>query len=187
MKRIVVVTVATAVSLALASCSSCNKKEDAPPPPKKVDPHGPPQMPMAGTDADNKRIAALDLQKKIDAGLATFQHDEKPMAAAAGAPQRKAECWWVEGTPRAPKKLVISDLDASGAVQSSVDMYFDDKGMLEYAHAPDGHFVFHMEGLALWLDPQQRVKRGVKPQDASARAKALKKDMNDALALFKIR
>jgi hypothetical protein len=186
------------VALALsvnASCKSC-KKDDGDTAAgadgggahhKGVDSRPAPAMPAPGTDADNKRLAALALATKIDGDLATFKHDEKTLDPALAGANKKAEVWWIEASPEQPKKVIVKELDASGNVQSQTDMYFDEKAMLTYAKAPDGHFVFHNESLALWLDPEQRIKHGVKPQDAGLRANALKKEMSAALTTFKLR
>ena len=159
------------------SCGGCGAKKEEPAQPVKADGHAPPAMPAPGSDADQKRLDALALANKIDGELSTFKHDEKPMA-----PDKKAEMWWIEAKPEQPKKLIVTD--NSGAATT---YYFDEKGMLAYVRAADGHFVFRMEGLALWLDPEQRVKHGVKPQEASARAAALKKDQSQALTMFGLR
>ena len=178
------------LSLSLAAgCDSCKKEET--PTATTTKPAAPPSHepapPPPGTDADKKRIEALDIAAKIDSGLAGFHHDAKPMAAGVAGEARKAEVWFVDGKPLLPKKLVIAEVDPAGALTSSVDMYFDDKGYLAFVRAPDGLFVFKLEGLALWLDPQQRIKHGIKPEDATARVNELKSDMNAGLTLFKIR
>ena len=161
------------------SCGACGKTEEKPaePPKKEVNSRPEPQMPAPGTDADNKRVAAIELAKGIDGGLSTFKHDTKGLDGTS-----TAEAWWVEAAPMKPQKLIIKD--GAGAVTT---MYFDDKGMLAYAIAPDGIFIFHMEGLALWLDGEQRVKRGIKPQEAAARSQALKKSMTQGLEAFRLR
>jgi hypothetical protein len=194
MNSVLKLTLTAAIVLAsgCSSCSSCSgdKKDvaETPAAPGKKD-HTP-QPPPAGSDADQRRVAALALASATDAALASFKHDEKPMDPTADGQKRSAEVWFTDtngGQPLVPKKLIIKELDGSGAAKSQTDMYFDDKSMLAYAHAPDGHFVFRMEGLALWLDPDQNIKHGIKPQDAGARAAALKKDMSSALTMFRIR
>lgn len=174
------------------SCGSCGKKGDAVDAgPKKAmgDPHAPPAPPPPGSDADTKLKSALALASAIDGQLATFAHGEKAAQPNSLGQPRKAECWYVDDPKqRRPKKLILKDLDAAGSVQSETDYYYDDKQMVAYVKASDGHFVFgEMEGLALWLDPEQRIKRGIKPMDALNRANQLKKDMTAALISFAIR
>jgi hypothetical protein len=170
---------------------ACNKKEDAPKPPAAPAP-GPDQPalapPRAGTDADNKKAAAQELATKIDASLATLQHGEKDLPQDVSATAHKAEAWWSEeGGKRTPKKLVLKTVDAKGTVTETTDLYFDDRGMVEYVRAPDGFFVFHDELLALWLDREQRVRPGLNPGVTSVRVDTLKKAMMTGLDAFALR
>jgi hypothetical protein len=171
------VVAAAVVVVTVAGCDSCDKKKDEPAA-GAVEPaeHAPAAMPAPGSDADQKRLDSLALVAATDGALSTFKHDEKPMG-----PDKKAEGWWIEAKPEKPKKIVVKD------AKGETSYYFDDKGGIAYVRAPDGHFVFRMEGLALWLDPEQRVKHGVKPQEAMTRANALKKDASQALGLFGLR
>jgi hypothetical protein len=66
-------------------------------------------------------------------------------------------------------------------------MYYDDKGMLTFARASDGLFIFRMESLALWLDADQNVKRGVSPSVVQPRTEALLADNRAALTAFGLR
>jgi len=53
--------------------------------------------------------------------------------------------------------------------------------------APDGLFVFNLESLALWLDREQRVKRGVSPGEARTRVDELKLQAAKALSTLGVR
>ncbi|MBI1945657.1 MAG: hypothetical protein HYS27_08175 [Deltaproteobacteria bacterium] len=187
--RTLAFALAAALALTLVGATSCTKddKKEEPankPPPKA--PSTPPQaaVPPPGTDADAKRAAALALAKGIDDGLAGFTRVEKELAAEADGKARAAEAWHVG---KLPKKLVIKIKDATGVVADTTDFYFDDAGHLAFVRAPDGLFVFSMESLALWLDREQRVKRGVTPGDARTRVDALKLQSAKALSTLGVR
>lgn len=191
--RTLAFALAAALALTLVGASSCtkdDKKTDdkevpaSKPPPKA--PSTPPQaaLPPPGTDADAKRAAALALAKGIDDGLAGFTRVEKELAAEADGKARAAEAWHVG---KLPKKLVIKIKDATGVVADTTDFYFDDAGHLAFVRAPDGLFVFSMESLALWLDREQRVKRGVTPGDARTRVDVLKLQSAKALSTLGVR
>lgn len=171
--------------LALGSFAFSACKKDAPPPPVVVDApaHPAPAGPPAGSDGDSKRIEALDLAVKIDASLASLEHGEKTLPDG-----RKVEAWIKRDTkPPMPQKIVIASVDDKGAPNGVVDMYYDDKGLLTFARAPDGLFILRMESLALWLDVDQKVKRGLTPQVVKPRADALLGDNRAALTAFALR
>ncbi|MCC7074489.1 MAG: hypothetical protein IT383_24495 [Deltaproteobacteria bacterium] len=183
--------VALTISLGLAGCSSCTKDEKQADTKERPDkgpktPTTPPQpaAPPPGTDADLKRAAALALAKTVDDGLAGFSHVEKDLAAGADGKGRAAEAWHVG---KVPKKLVLKVKDATGVVADSTDVYYDDAGHMAFVRAPDGLFVFNMEALALWLDREQRVKRGVSPGDARTRAEQLRAEAAKALVTLGVR
>lgn len=179
-----VVAVAVAV-VALVTVGACKKDppapvaSDAPAPPA---PAGPPP----GSDGDNKRIEALDLAVKVDAELPTLERAEKTLADG-----RKVEAWIARtATPPVARKVVVHTVGAAADAKAPggvVDMYYDDKGMLAFARAPDGMFIFRMESLALWLDADQKVKRGISPAVVKPRADALLADNRAALAAFGLR
>ncbi len=174
-------------ALVAASCKKDEKKEEAVvKPPAKAPPQAPPQAaaPPPGSDADVKRAAALALAKGIDDALATFTHAEKELAGEADGKARAAETWHVG---KLPKKLVIKIKDATGVVSDTTDFYFDETGKMAFVRAPDGLFVFTMESLALWLDRDQRVKRGVSPADARARVEELRLRSAKALSTLGVR
>lgn len=182
------------VFVAAAVAATGCKKEEAPPPPPSPAPAAAappvPAPPAAGTDADTKRIEAQALATATDAALATFTKSEKEFPPDASGSARKAEAWTAagpDGKRQFPKKVVISRLDDKGVVQETTDLYFDERGRLQYARAPDGLFIFQNESLALWLDREQRVKRGLNPGVVTMRVEALKKEMVEALGLFNLR
>lgn len=172
------------VSVSVVTTAACKKDEPAKPAkPQGVHTPPPSAPPAAGTDADNKRVEALDLAVKIDAALAQLERGEKALPDG-----RKVEAWIARGTPSLPKKVVVATAgDDKGAPAGVVDMYYDDKGMLAFARAPDGLFVFKMESLALWLDADQKVKRGLNPAMVKPRVDALLKDSAAALTAFGLR
>ncbi len=180
-----------ALALAATACSSCgkdDKKDNGKEAPAKG-PKPPPTPPQAaapppGTDADLKRAAALALAKTVDDGLGAFTRVEKELAADADGTARAAEAWHVG---KLPKKLVIKVKDATGVVADTTDFYFDDAGRMAFVRAPDGLFVFNMESLALWLDREQRVKRGISPGDARARVEQLRAQSAKALSSLGVR
>lgn len=138
--------------------------------------------PKAGTDADNKRIEALDLAVKIDGELATLERGEKVLADG-----RKVEAWITRTTPPLPKKMVVATVDDKGATTGALDLYYDDKGLLTFARAADGLFVFRMESLSVWLDNDQKVKQGLTPGVVKPRVDAITGDSRAALTLFGLR
>lgn len=184
--RVVVVALA-ALLLSTAGCKKDEKKE-APvaKPPPKAQPQTPPQAaaPPPGSDAEVKHHAALALAKGVDDGLATFTRVEKDLPAGPDGKARSAEAWHMG---KLPKKLVLKTKDATGVVSDTTDVYYDEQGRIGFARAPDGLFVFSMESLALWLDREQRVKRGVSPNEARTRADALKLDAAKALSALGVR
>ena len=139
----------------------------------------------AGTDADHKRIEAMDLAVKIDAALATYERGEKALPELQGK-TRKAEAYIDRGTPPKAKKIVITANDGKGLVETT-DFYYDERGLLQFARAPDGLFVFQMESLALWLDRDQKVKRGLNPSLTKARVDSLMADNRATLVMFGLR
>lgn len=187
--RTLAFALSAALALALTGVSSCkkddNKEEPASKPPPKAAP-SPPQAaaPPPGSDADVKRAAAIALAKGIDDGLAGFTHVDKELAAGADGKARAAEAWHVG---KLPKKLVIKIKDATGVVADTTDFYFDDGGRVAFVRAPDGLFVFNLESLALWLDREQRVKRGVSPGEARTRVDELKLQAAKALSTLGVR
>lgn len=183
----VVVAALTASLLVASGCTKDEKKEvPAQKPPPKAQPASPPQAsaPPAGSDADVKRAAALALAKTIDDALATFTHVEKDLAPGPDSKARAAEAWHVGKTP---KKLVLKSKDATGVVADTVDFYYDEQGHLGFVRSGDGLFVFTMESLALWLDRDQRVKRGVSPAEARTRVDDLKLQAAKALSTLGVR
>lgn len=183
--RFIVSALCAVVALVVVATAVACKKEEPAAPVKPGGAHPPPASapPAAGTDADNKRIEALDLAVKIDAALATLERGEKALPDG-----RKVEAWIARGTPSLPKKVVVATAgDDKGAPAGVVDMYYDDKGMLAFARAPDGLFIFKMESLALWLDTDQKVKRGLTPALVKPRVDALLKDNAAALTAFGLR
>lgn len=183
--RFVAHFVFTAVCAVVVLAAVACKKDEPAAPVKPEGVHTPPASapPAAGSDADNKRIEALDLAVKIDAQLATLERGEKALPDG-----RKVEAWIARGTRPLPKKIVVATAADDKSVPASVvDMYYDDKGMLAFARAPDGLFVFKMESLALWLDADQKVKRGLNPATVKPRVDALLKDSATALTVFGLR
>lgn len=183
--------VALALAFAIAGCSSCtkdDKKDDTKEAPAKgpKPPATPPEAsaPPPGTDADLKRTAALALAKAVDDGLAGYTRVEKDLQPEADGKGRAAEAWAVG---KLPKKLVIKIKDATGVVADTTDFYFDDGGHMAFVRAPDGLFVFNLESLALWLDRDQRVKRGISPSDARARVEQLRTQSAKALSALGVR
>lgn len=180
--------VALAVIVTVISAASC--KDDPPPAPApptaKAAPPPPPEPapPPPGSDGDNKRLAALALAKAIDDALATFTHVEKPLAPSADGKAQSAEAWH---TGKMPKKLVLKTKDATGAVVDTVDVYYDDRGKIGFSRSADGLLIFSQESLALWLDREQRVKRGVSPADARQRVEQLKASTEAALTTLGVR
>ena len=186
--RVIVTALAAALLLA-ASCKKDEKKAEVAPKPAptaKPAPQTPPEpaAPPPGSDADVKRGAALALGKAVDDALATFTHVEKELPAGADGKARVAEAWHVGKTPR---KLVIKSKDATGAVGDTSDFYYDEQGHLGLVRAGDGLFVFSMESLALWLDREQRVKRGITPAEARTRVDELKLQAAKALSALGVR
>lgn len=186
-------TVPLAALLAVAplAAGGCKKDGDkqavaAKPPPKAPAPPAAPQpaAPPPGSDADLKRQSALALAKGVDDALATFTRVEKDLPAGPDGKPRAAEAWHVG---KLPKKLVIKTKDATGVVSDTTDVYYDEQGRIGFARAPDGLFVFNMESLALWLDAEQRVKRGVSPNEARTRVDALKLEAAKALSVLGVR
>lgn len=177
-----------AVPLAAGGCTKDEKKEAvaAKPAPKAPAPPAAPQpaAPPPGSDADLKRQSALALAKGVDDALATFTRVEKDLPAGADGKARAAEAWH-QG--KLPKKLVLKTKDATGVVSDTTDVYYDEQGRIGFARAPDGLFVFSMESLALWLDAEQRVKRGVSPNEARTRVDALKLEAAKALSVLGVR
>ena len=175
-----------AVTLGLSFVTFAACKKDEPEKPAAEPRKQPENAPTpAGTDADRKRIEALDLAVKIDAALPTYQHAEKPLPALDGK-TRKAEAWVEQGTPPKPKKIVVTVTDDKGVVETT-DLYYDDKSMLQFARAPDGLFVFQMESLAVWLDRDQKVKRGLNPSLTKNRVDAIMSDNRATLLMFGLR
>lgn len=179
------------LAVAPLAAGGCKKDEDkqavaAKPPPKAPAPPAAPQpaAPPPGSDADLKRQSALALAKGVDDALATFTRVEKDLPAGPDGKARGAEAWHVG---KLPKKLVIKTKDATGVVSDTTDVYYDEQGRIGFARAPDGLFVFNMESLALWLDAEQRVKRGVSPNEARTRVDALKLEAAKALSVLGVR
>ena len=167
------------LSVVLGASLACKKDEAAPPPAEaRKQPMNAP--PPAGTDADTQRIQALDLAVKIDAALASYDSAEKVDA------KRKVEAWTERATPPKPRKIVITGTGTDGAPEVT-DLYYDDKGMLQLARAPDGLFIFQMESLALWLDRDQKVKRGLDPSLTKTRVDAIMADNRTTLGMFGLR
>lgn len=180
-----------AAAVALTGTAAC-KKDEPPPAPAAPVAAVPttPVPPTAGSDADKKRTEAQALASATDAALATFARVEKDLPPDASGAARKAQAWTAPragGKGEVAKKVVISKLDDKGVVQATTDLYFDERGRLQYARAPDGLFVFQNESLALWLDREQRVKRGLNPGVVTMRVEALKKELVEALSLFNLR
>lgn len=172
------------LGLSLVAAVACKKDEAKAP---VAEAHKPPMNapPPAGSDGDKKRIEALDLAVKIDAALPGYQRAEKPLPALDGK-TRKAEAWVENSTPPKPKKIVVTASDDKGGVETT-DLYYDDRGMLQFARAPDGLFVFQLESLALWLDRSQNVKRGLSPSLTKTRVDAIMADNRASLLLFGLR
>jgi hypothetical protein len=184
MKRTVFVATAAAL-VSLGTLGSMGCKKDPPPPPPVVDAPTPPAAkgPPPGSDGDTKRIAALELAVKIDGALATLEHGEKKLPDG-----RKVEAWIKrDAKPPVAQKVVVTTVDDKGAPNGVVDMYYDEKGYLTFACAQDGLFIFSMESLALWLDADQKVKRGLNPAAVKPRTDALLKDNSAALTTFGLR
>lgn len=172
------------LALSLVTLAACKKDEPVKP---VVEGH---QQPVngptpAGSDGDRKRIEAIDLAVKIDAALPGYDRAEKPLPALEGK-TRKAEAWVERSTPPKPKKIVVTATDDKGGVETT-DLYYDDKGMLQFARAPDGLFVFQLESLALWLDRDQKVKRGLNPSLTKTRVDAIMADNRATLLMFGLR
>lgn len=187
--RTLALALAAGLALALIGATSCSKDDDKAQPTSKPPPKAPPPPPQPaalppGSDADVKRAAAIALAKGIDEGLGGFTRVEKELAAGSDGKARAAEAWHVG---KLPKKLVIKVKDATGVVADTTDFYFDDGGRVAFVRAPDGLFVFSLESLALWLDRDQRVKRGVSPGDARTRADELKLQAAKALSTLGVR
>ncbi len=171
--------------LLLATLSLVACKKDPPAPAAPVDAPAPPAAsgPPPGSDGDTKRVEALDLAVKIDGALASLEHTEKKLPDG-----RKVEAWIKrDATPPVAQKIVLTTVDDKGVPNGVVDLYYDDKGLLTFARAPDGLFIFRMESLALWLDADQKVKRGVSPTVVKPRADALLTDNRAALTVFGLR
>lgn len=141
--------------------------------------------PPAGSDADRQRIAALALAQKTDAGLASDQRTDKPLPALDGK-ARKAEAWLVPGTPARPRKIVVTAADERGGSEST-ELYYNNDGLLQLARAADGLFVFDQESLAVWLDLEQKVKRGLHPSLTKVRVDAIMAEHRLALMTFGLR
>jgi hypothetical protein len=177
------IRIAFIITLAVASLTAC--KKDAPPPPDVVDApaHPAPAGPPPGSDGDNKRVEALALAVQIDAALPSLEHVEKKLPDG-----RNVEAWIKrDAKPPVAQKVVVATVDDKGAANGVVDMYYDDKGMLTFARAQDGLFVFRMESLALWLDADQHVKRGLNPAMVKPRSDALLADNRAALTVLGVR
>ena len=177
MLRVALVVVTTAV---VAFAASCKKEEEAAPSGKPAKATEQPELrpPPPGTDADKKLTAALELAKTIDDSLGTLTKSEPALKPGADGKQRKAALW---ASGKSPKKLAVTIVDDKGAATAATDIYYDANGKIGFVRAPDGLFVFNNESLALWLDENKIVKRGVTPQEARMRVEEINGDSKAAL------
>jgi len=187
------------LAAALVAALACAKKIDAPltPPPSErpmgmapVDAEGaapamPPPvqadlgLPPKGSDGDKKRIAALGLEAKIQGNLANLSNETKDMSNAPTGEKRQVKGWKDNATPARVHKLLISKLDGAGIIIDRTEMFFDDKDRLAFVRAADGLFIFDQERLALWLERDERLKRGLKPAKVAPRVEELLKDAKE--------